>query len=282
MADTLQSLAVLGSPIAHSQSPALHRAAYRELGLDWSYEAIDVTTDSLGEFLRTRGPEWRGLSLTMPLKNAVLHYADSVDGIARLTRAANTVLFRHDTNGRSTNLFNTDVWGIQQAFERSGVLRLDSVVIVGGGATAASAAVAATRLGAREVTIAARTPAKAAFVVELATQCGANASATALDSIGTISPPTAVISTVPGGASMEMPFPTAVLQSSVLFDVAYDPWPSALARQWSAAGGRVIPGIDMLIFQALVQIRIFTSGTPERPLADEDSVVSAMRSAVCA
>jgi shikimate dehydrogenase len=147
-------LAVLGSPIDHSLSPLLHAAAYKVLELPWTYEAIDVTGDRLAEFLRSRDRRWRGLSLTMPLKRDVIPMLDSLDSVASLTRAVNTVLF----DGDKRRGYNTDVAGLIAAFRRHQVENLDSVVILGGGATAASALVAAAELGAKSARVMADVP----------------------------------------------------------------------------------------------------------------------------
>lgn len=274
-------LAVLGSPIAHSKSPALHSAAYAALGLDWTYEAIDVTEPALAGFVASRGPEWLGLSLTMPLKRAVLELLDDADEISRLTGGANTVFF-DDVNGeRRLRGFNTDVFGITEAFQRSGISRMSTVLILGGGATAASALVAASRLGCQRATIAVRTPAKARDLIEVGAAAQVAVTIATLDDLNESGGhPDAVISTLPGGASHGLAFDRDLRHSSTLFDVAYDPWPSALATQWAEVGGRVIPGIDMLVLQALVQVRIFVGGDPDRPLDDEDGVLAAMRTAV--
>jgi shikimate dehydrogenase len=101
--------AVLGSPIAHSLSPALHRAAYAELGLDdWTYEAVECDEAALAAFVTSRGPDWAGLSLTMPLKRTVLPLLAYADPLAVIAGGANTVVFRPD--GRYG--YNTDVQGI--------------------------------------------------------------------------------------------------------------------------------------------------------------------------
>jgi shikimate dehydrogenase len=274
-------LAVLGSPIAHSKSPALHSAAYAALGLDWQYEAIDVTEASLAEFVTSRGPEWRGLSLTMPLKRAVLDLLDEADDIARLTGGANTVLFDVLNGKRRLRGFNTDVFGITQAFQRADVSRMSTALILGGGATAASALVALSQLGCQHATIAVRTPTKARDLIEVGAAANVAVTIVTLGGVeGAVGHPDAVISTLPGGVASDLEFSHELRGSSTLFDVAYDPWPSALARQWTEAGGRVIPGIDMLVLQALVQVRIFVSGNPELLLDDEDRVLAAMRAAV--
>lgn len=273
-------LAVLGSPIAHSRSPALHLAAYRVLGLDWQYEAIEIRSDELSEFVGSRTPDWRGLSLTMPLKRDVLALLDSHDDFAELTGAANTLLFHHDAGDWTLRGFNTDVAGIAESFRAAGVHRLDSVRILGAGATAASALVAAAELGARRAVVSGRSPHGVLRLIELGERLGVDTVAPPADDSRDAAVPDAVISTLPGGAEHEHRFSDAVRESAVLFDVAYDPWPSRLASAWLELGGLVIPGIEMLVNQALVQVRIFVGGSPDIALPDEPAVASAMRAAV--
>src|SRR5882757_4461339 len=89
--------AVLGSPIAHSLSPVLHRAAYEELGLgDWSYDRFEIDEEALPGFFGKLGPEWAGLSLTMPLKRAVIPLLDEVSETAASVAAVNTVVLHPD------------------------------------------------------------------------------------------------------------------------------------------------------------------------------------------
>ena len=272
---------MLGSPIAHSKSPALHAAAYRVLGLDWQYEAIDVTSDSLDGFVESRDESWRGLSLTMPLKRDVLALLDTRDEVVDLAGGANTVVFDDSGDSRRICGFNTDVYGIQQAFVHHGIDALDSVHILGGGATAASALVAAHGLGVTRAVISVRTPLKALTLAQLGESLGIETTVRDLRvSEETQKAPDAVISTLPGGASTEVVFAEKVRSRSVLFDVAYDPWPSSLALAWQEAGGTIVPGIDMLLHQAIAQIRIFVSGNPDASLPSEPAVLDAMRAAV--
>lgn len=275
-----RQLAVLGSPIGHSRSPALHRAAYSALGLGWDYGAVDVTEGELAAFIASRGAEWRGLSLTMPLKRTVLPLLDSRDELTELTGGANTVLFDEVRGSRVLRGFNTDVYGLVAAFRGAGIERLDSVRVLGSGATAASALVAVSRLGARRIEISARTPARAARLQELGVVLGLEVSVDSLDSAVEYSVPDAVVNTIPGGADAVVRFPDPVRTQAVLFEVAYDPWPTPLAASWSAAGGRVISGLEMLVHQALIQVRVFVHGDPEIPLADEGAVLAAMRRSV--
>ena len=274
-------LAVLGSPIAHSQSPALHAAAYASLGLDWQYGAVDVTGETLGGFIASRNTSWRGLSLTMPLKRDVLALLQSTDDTATLTGAANTVLF--DRTGGDLRLrgFNTDVYGVTEAFREAGVSSLDRVQILGGGATAASVLVAVRRLGATHALVSARTLAKANDLVTLGESIGIGVTVRAFDQQDrSLVAPDAVISTIPGHGAHGLAFAEQIRASSVLFDVAYDPWPSELARSWIEAGGTVISGLEMLLHQALAQVRVFVNGAPDATLPGEPEVLAAMRAAI--
>jgi shikimate dehydrogenase len=268
-------LAVLGSPIAHSLSPDLHRAAYRMLGLDWSYEAVEVGQDGLADFVRSRDENWRGLSLTMPLKVEVFPLLTEVAELARETGSANTVLFE----GSSLRGFNTDVYGITRGFERRGRSSLGSVLILGGGATAASALVAAKQLGANAVFVGVREPERASRLVEVGRAQGIDLQVRRLDQLIQIDEALdAVISTLPNGAAVEVGLDPDAIRTAVLFDVAYSPWPTPLAASWT--GETVIGGLEMLVLQALAQVRIFVGGDQEHALDREDEVLVAMLAAV--
>ncbi len=266
---------MLGSPIAHSLSPAIHRAAYEALGLDWSYDSADVTGQTLAAYLGARDSTWRGLSLTMPLKRDILPLLDSRDELVDVVGAANTVLFGESGELRG---FNTDVYGVERSFREAGVSRVTLVHILGGGATAASVIAGVASLGAVEVHICARTPGTAAPLIDLGLTVGVAVTVTPW---GEPLPgvPDAVVSTVPGGEILPA-FSREIRSVSTLFDVAYDPWPSALATSWEAVGGTVISGLDLLVNQAVGQIRIFVSGDPTAALRDEAAVVGAMRAAL--
>jgi shikimate dehydrogenase len=268
-------LAVLGSPIAHSLSPDLHRAAYGVLGLDWSYDAVEVGRQQLGDFVTSRDPTWRGLSLTMPLKQDILPMLTDVAELARETGSANTVLFeRGGLRG-----FNTDVYGLTQGFVRHGRHALDSVLILGGGATAASALVAGARLGAHTIFVGVRSPKRATTLVEVGRAQGVEVQLRTLDQLVQIDEALdAVISTLPNGAAVSIPLDPDTVRTATLFDVAYSPWPTPLAASWT--GESVIGGLEMLVLQALAQVRIFVAGDPDQALDGEDEVLAAMLAAV--
>ncbi len=271
-------LAVLGSPIAHSKSPVLHRAAYDVLGLDWEYTAIEVGAGGLADFLASCGPDWRGLSLTMPLKREALPLLAEVEPVAAQVGAVNTVLLRDGARAG----FNTDIYGVQQALRELGVTSPRTVLLLGAGATASSVIAAVHGLGATCVVIGARTPGKAGEALKLATRLGVTATAHDFDTAVREAAQNAdvVISTLPGDAALGRELPTELRQSVPLFDVAYAPWPTAIARSWAAVGGTAASGLGMLLHQALRQVRIFVTGDPDQPLDDEAAVLTAMRRAI--
>ncbi|HWU58373.1 MAG TPA: shikimate dehydrogenase [Microbacteriaceae bacterium] len=275
-----RTLAVLGSPIAHSKSPVLHAAAYTVLGLDWRYELHEVVPETLPEFIASRDAAWRGLSLTMPLKKTVLPLVDSLDRVATLTGAANTLLFERSSDGkRVLRGFNTDVSGIVRALSAAGKQTCRIAQIVGGGATAASTIAAVAELGAEHAVVSVRDPARSAGLEALAREVGLTIDLRRL-SAGSEASADLVISTLPGGADSGLQFSTEQQRSALLFDVAYDPWPSLAATEWAAAGGEVLSGLAMLVHQALLQVRIFVAGDALEPLPDEDRVLGAMLAAV--
>ncbi|MBN9607609.1 MAG: shikimate dehydrogenase [Actinomycetales bacterium] len=270
-------LAVLGDPVAHSKSPALHAAAYRVLGLDWSYTAVELPAIELGGFVDELGDDWRGLSLTMPHKQVVLPLLDEREELVEIVGAANTLLF----DGPRRLGFNTDVEGIVRALADHGVTALETVQILGGGATARSALAAVARLGARRVEVSVRDPERAADLTPLAERLGLELALrpfAAPDAAAAV--PDLVLSTLPGHAEIELAVPEATRARAVLLDVAYEPWPSRLATAWQRAGGRVVSGLEMLLHQAIGQVRIFATGSRDGALPDEAAVVAAMRDAV--
>ncbi|MDQ1483633.1 MAG: shikimate dehydrogenase, partial [Actinomycetota bacterium] len=154
---TLRRAAVLGSPISHSLSPALHLAAYRALGLShWSYAAHDVQAAALSGFVADLGSQWAGLSLTMPLKEAAFEVADEVSELAREVGAVNTLVRMGESPDGGWRGDNTDVYGVSQALREAGCERVDSAVVLGSGATARAVVAALTSLGCAKVRFAVR------------------------------------------------------------------------------------------------------------------------------
>ncbi|MGO1769930.1 MAG: shikimate dehydrogenase family protein [Microbacterium sp.] len=267
-------LAVWGYPIDHSRSPQLHSSAYRELGLDWTFVRRRVDEAGLGAALTDLDETWRGLALTMPLKDAAWRQAFSRDRHAELTGAVNTLLLAGDVS--RPRGFNTDVGGIVRALAEAGLDGAERVRILGSGATAASALVAVAESGAESVQVVARRPERAAQLAVIGERTGVRVDAVGFDDVSSVADLT--IATLPGGAALaDAQLVRLVGTGGPLFDVAYDPWPSPLARRWE---GPVVTGLGMLLHQAVLQVRIFVSGERDEPLPGEAGVVEAMRSAL--
>ena len=245
--------AVLGSPVAHSLSPVLHRAAYAHLGLaGWEYDAHEVDEHGLAGFLDGLDPSWAGLSLTMPLKAAVLPLLDASSPVVEMAGGANTVLLR---DGRRVGE-NTDVPGMAAALTAAGVGPVDEAALLGGGATARSALVAlAGRAGLVRAYV--RDPARrdgleaaaAGAGVELAVEPWARAAD------GLAAP--LVVSTAAVGATDHL-VASVPRQVGALFDVLYDPWPTPLAAAWVARSATVVDGLDLLVHQGVLQVLLMT------------------------
>jgi len=257
--------AVLGSPVTHSLSPVLHRAAYAALGLHgWSYGAIECDEARLPAVLAGLAGDWAGLSLTMPLKRAVLALLDEIDPLARDVGGANTVVL---AGGRRLG-YNTDVGGMVAALAGAGVTEVSSAggaLVIGGGATACSALAALREIGVREVAVAMRDPSRsgeleaAAKRLDVAVRLRAAAAGGLADADAASAAAELVICTVPPRAADAA---TAWLLRGqpprAVFDVAYDPWPTRLAVAARGAGSIVVGGFDLLLHQAARQVELMT------------------------
>lgn len=256
--------AVVGHPVAHSLSPAMHRRAYRELGLDWTYQTIEVAPGALASHVASLDRSWRALSVTAPHKRAALHLADSADSYATASGGANTLLF-----GSAIEAYNTDVPGAIGALRERGVERLKSVLVLGGGATAASLALAVASLGAERIEFRVRDIERAATTAGIATGAGlkvvcAPISTTAGVKLASVERTGAkgfdlVVSTLPADAVTQLDnedLQALVAVADAVFDVGYQPWPSALASVAEEARLPVVSGLDLLAHQAADQVRL--------------------------
>jgi shikimate dehydrogenase len=259
--------AVLGSPIAHSLSPVLHRAAYAAAGLaGWTYQAIECDEAGLPALVArcgADGADWAGLSLTMPLKRAILPLLDHVDPLAADVGGANTVVF----SAGQRHGYNTDVAGMVDALAGAGLPAPRSAVILGAGATACSALAALRQTGLRAVTVAVRDEARATALRAVAQRLGVRVDLRSLGSPGALAGKDLLISTVPAGAAdvlAERAFAAAAPRA--VFDVVYAPWPTPLAEAAAAAGAAVIGGFELLLHQAGGQFELMTGRRPA-PLA---------------
>ncbi|TRW43021.1 shikimate dehydrogenase [Georgenia yuyongxinii] len=274
--------AVLGHPVAHSLSPALHRSAYAQLGLDttWAYGLQDVTAAELPGVVEHLDGTWAGLSLTMPLKQAVLTLLDVVDPLADVTGAVNTLVVQPARAGTGLLVgFNTDVHGIVATVREAAPpgWRPQRGVILGARATASSALAALGELGCTSPTLVARSFAGPGSAAAAAHKMGLTTTnlpwSTAEDVAAVLRDADLVISTVPAGVADPVAAALTALVAGetrpegltdkVLLDVVYEPWPSPLVRAWSEAGGTVAPGWGMLLHQAEAQVRLMTGRVPD-------------------
>jgi shikimate dehydrogenase len=250
--------AVLGSPIRHSLSPALHRAAYQQLGLaGWTYDAIECDEARLPGLLAECGPEWAGLSLTMPLKRAVLPLLDAAEPTVAGVGAANTVIFA----GGVRHGHNTDVPGMVTALAAAGLSAAGQVLILGGGATACSALAAVGRLGVSEATVAIRDRDRASGLLEAAERLGLAVRLADFGENAGFHTWHLVISTVPPGAAdaYAQRMLRAELVPFAVLDVVYQPWPTPLAAAAERIGAVLVGGFELLLHQAARQVELMTA-----------------------
>lgn len=245
---------MLGSPIAHSRSPQLHLAAYRALGLDgWTYDRIECTGDQLPGLVSGFGPEWVGVSVTMPGKFAALEFADEATDRARLLGSANTLV--RSASGWLAD--NTDVDGVVGAL--ADAPPAERAVVIGSGGTAPAAVAGLAARGARVITVVARSAEKAAGVLEVARRSGVDAEFCDLQGAGLADVAAAaqvLVNTIPADAAA--PFAVVLAVAPVLLDAIYEPWPTPLAAAVAARGGHVVSGLQMLLNQAFTQVELFT------------------------
>jgi shikimate dehydrogenase len=238
---------VLGSPIAHSRSPQLHLAAYLALGLDgWTYDRIECTADELPGLVAGFGPEWVGVSVTMPGKFAALQFADERTARAELVGSANT-LVRTQAGWRADN---TDVDGVKGAL---GAVA-GRAAVLGSGGTAPAVVVGLADLGVQDISVVARNRDKAAPLLTLGARLGVDVRWIELGT--TLADVDVVVNTIP--ADVAVRYADSVATTPLLLDAIYDPWPTPLATAVEEAGGRVISGLQMLLHQAFAQVEQFT------------------------
>ncbi|MFM8553701.1 MAG: shikimate dehydrogenase [Acidimicrobiales bacterium] len=242
--------AVIGHPVTQSLSPAIHRAAFRELGIDWTYEAVDCTVEGLASFVdNVRAGTHGGLSVTMPLKEAIVPLLDRLDANAGALAAVNCVSVR---GGRLIG-HNTDGDGCADALEHEAGVELGGAgaVVLGAGGTARSVVTALARRGA-SVRVVNRTVSRAAEVVALARGAAGDEADVAVGTPADIRGATVLVNTTSVGMnSGESPVETSVLHGGlVVLDAVYSPLDTTLLRSARAAGARTVDGLWMLVHQA--------------------------------
>ena len=260
--------AVIGSPIAHSLSPVIHRAAWEQLGIDgWEYRRAEVTEESLPTFIGQLDESFRGLSVTMPCKQAIMPLLDAIDPLASAVGAVNTVV---PSAGMLAG-FNTDVTGIasaiRRACSRSGVPVPSSALVLGARATASSALAALGELGITTTTVAARRFGGPGSVISAASRLGVSVEQVMWSDVSAVASAAAradvLISTLPAGVADPIASRLAPREGQILLDVIYSPRDTALRTTFEKAGGVVAEGTDMLVYQGAAQVQLMTGRSPD-------------------
>ncbi len=251
----MRRAAVLGSPIRHSLSPVLHEAAYQALGLQgWHYGKIECDEAALPGLVASMGPEWAGLSLTMPLKRVALEVADQLSPLAEAVGAANTLVFGAARGWRADN---TDVAGIVLALREAGLDRVEQAVILGAGGTAQAALAAVRELGHQTPIVLVRNLARTGELRETAERLGMQPEISGSLFTEPLPPADLVISTLPGGAADSLSV-TRWKPDTTVLDVVYAPWPTPFARSARDVGCPVVSGLSVLLYQAVAQVELMT------------------------
>ncbi|WP_112678041.1 shikimate dehydrogenase [Micromonospora saelicesensis] len=260
---SIRRAAVLGKPVAHSLSPVIHTAGYAAAGLTgWSYTRIECAAAELPDLVAGLGPEWAGLSVTMPGKEAALAVADAASPVAAAVGAANTLVRRPDGSWYADN---TDVAGMVRVLTDAGVTAGGAVTVLGAGGTARAAVAAAAQLACSSVTVVARRAEAAEGLRPVADALGIALSGGSWADAPRHLAAEVVVSTVPKGVADPLAKVAVWSPDAVFFDALYDPWPTPLAVAAVAANLRVVSGLDLLLAQAVGQFEQFTGVVAPRP-----------------
>ncbi len=241
--------AILGSPVTHSLSPLLHSQAFEYLGIKGSYERHEVSEEGLLDFFSHRSEEFDYLSLTMPLKEVALQLPVSIDTTATRIQSSNTLYFRNNI----WNLTSTDGSGFIAALKNAGHNEFEKVLVLGAGGTA-RAVVGSLDGIAKNVSVFGRTSTRREVLESSVAQ-------SSFEYLRWSDSPEfwqydLVVNTTPAGAADLLADSLHSGDAKLFFDVIYKPWPTVLGSRWSDAGGEVINGLELLLYQGISQLSL--------------------------
>jgi shikimate dehydrogenase len=254
---------VIGDPIAHSKSPAIHGFWLERLDIAGAYRAVRVSPDELTDHLMSRrdDPDWRGCNVTAPLKQSVMHLLDEIDEAARTIGAINCVLPRRNHLVGS----NTDVDGVAAALVDA-VVAGKRIAVIGGGGAARAAIHYLGRQGAGEIHVLLRDPARGESLRSLASGLEIRSIAEAAAAFDGAA---AIVNASPLGMVHASPMPPALLDAlsraapgATAFDMVYDPVETPFLAAARAAGHRTADGLLMLVGQARHAFALFFGENP--------------------
>lgn len=266
-----QRVGIIGWPVAHSVSPAMHNAAFEALGMKWRYELWPTPADAIEDRVaQLRTAEFAGANVTIPHKQAVIPLLDEVMDAAAVVGAVNTIVAVNDT----LIGYNTDVAGIGWALEQNRVAPVGwHTVVLGAGGAARAALYALHASDAASITVFNRTPERAADLVsELQPHLpGVELTSASLSEVSRLDGVLARADLLINATSVgmhpnveESPFLVEVELPDhiVVFDMVYNPQQTRLLRQANIMGARTIGGLDMLVGQGAEAFKLWTGRTP--------------------
>jgi shikimate dehydrogenase len=259
--------AIIGDPVIHSLSPAIHNAAFKELGINFVYMAFTVTNKELmTAIMGVRSLGIKGLNVTMPHKNAVIKYLDDVDMTAKEIGAVNTILSSH---GKLIG-YNTDGIGAMVALQKNGLdLKRKKLVLLGAGGAAKAIAYNVVR-DVDELVIINRTPEKATIFVNTLRKSVGKKVKSRLLSFPVLKEELNDAHILINATSVGMypksnisPVPSCLLRSDLnVMDIVYNPLETRLVLESKSLGAKVVSGLEMLIYQGAVAFEIWTNISP--------------------
>jgi shikimate dehydrogenase len=271
---------VVGHPVRHSVSPAIHNAAFAALGIDARYEAADVPPESLASWVRAaRGADVLGFSVTIPHKETIVPLLDEIAGDATLVGAVSGVVAEHARQPEPveglarTRLIglSTDTVGFRRSLKEEAGVELGGkrVVLLGAGGAARAAAVVALQDAAASLVVANRHLERAEGLLNALRGVSAETTSSAVDlrsdelADAMARADVVVNATSVGLGSQETPIdPNLVTPRSLVVDLIYNPRETALLRATRARGAETLGGLGMLIYQAAVAFEAWTGAKP--------------------
>lgn len=266
---------VIGDPIAHSKSPAIHNFWLGKLGIVGEYRACHVRPDQLPDYFTNRRDDtaWRGCNVTMPHKEAVLPFLDGISDGGRFLNAANTIT--RDAQGQLHGT-NTDVEGVAEPLRKLRIAdqpgnAAPCVQIIGAGGAARAAAIGATEAGYEEFQIFNRSVGKADALAAMIG--GSSGKGHSLDELGPVRNfderrrSHVIINATSMGMYGENPVPidlSRYFPDTIVFDMVYAPLDTPLLKQARELGLQTIDGLEMLVGQAATAFELFFGQAPPR------------------
>ena len=255
---------IIGDPVDHSLSPAIHNAAFNSLGLNCSYIAFRVQEEQLKTSLDSlRAINIGGFNVTMPHKIRILEYADKHDKTVELVGAANTV----NNEGGKFSAYNTDVIGFIKPLHKRGinVSGFEVTVLGAGGAARAVVAALAGERGIANINIFNRNTERSKELVKMIKNLGLNGSIVSLDNIqNTASKSNLIINTTPLGMKDEQSLikSSSIRKDAIVYDIVYKPIITNLLDNARTAGATLVYGYEMLLEQAIASFKIWFKHDP--------------------